>query len=71
MAANDTLEKIFMSSEEMFQGKIQDTIVSNAANRSRKMRSEIGFSREVIRELDNGGFSGFVAETQLKYFQRK
>lgn len=60
-----------MSSKEIFQRKIQDTTVSNAANRSRKMRSEIGFSREVIRELDNGGFSGFMAKARLKYFQRK
>lgn len=47
--------------------------MSNAANRSRKMRSEIGFtsSRGVIGKLDNGGFRGFVARAQLKYFQKK
>lgn len=43
---------------------MRDTIVSNAANRSSKMRSEIGFSREIIGKLDNGGFRGFVARAQ-------
>ena len=54
------------------QGKRRDTVVSNAANRSNEKRSEIGLSsREVIGELDNGGFSGLAAKASLKYFQKK
>lgn len=46
--------------------------MSNAANRSNKMGSETGFSsREVIGELDNGGFTGLVAKAGRKYFQKK
>ena len=57
-------KKSCKSSEQVFQGKIRDTVVSHAAdNRSNKMRSEIGLSNwEVIGELDNGGFSGFAAK---------
>lgn len=56
-------EKIPLSQGRHFQGKRRITCVSKAANRSNKMKSEIGFSdRKVIGEFDNGGFSGLVTK---------
>lgn len=57
--------------KKFFKG-IEETVVSNAANGSNKMRSETGFSsKEVIGEHDNGGFCGLIAKACLKYFQKK
>lgn len=62
-------EKIPLSQGRHFQGKRRITCVSKAANRSNKMKSEIGFSdRKVI-----GGivfkFSFFsLCLKQMKYF---
>lgn len=57
-------EKSSKSKEEVFQGKVRDTVVSNTAdNKSNKKGSEVGFSdQEVICELDNEDFSGLVAK---------
>lgn len=57
-------EKSGKSREEVFQGKVRDTVVSNAAdNRSNKKGPEVGFScREVICELDNEDFSRLVVK---------
>lgn len=54
----------YKSREEVFQGKVRDTAVSNTAdNKSNKKGSEVGFSdQEVICELDNEDFSGLAAK---------
>lgn len=36
--------------------------MSSAANGSKKLRSETGFSKEAAGGLDSGGFGGLVAQ---------